>query len=97
MKLSPILALCGVLALGACAHQSPGQVIEATDVSALSLYGQIGSTLDAYEKGSGNVTAGEAIRVKAWSALQTINSAYKAGQAVDLSPLTAILSQVKGL
>ena len=93
-----ILAYAVAMSVGGCAsHQSPGQVIEAADTAALSTYGTIGSLVDAYERGGGNVVTGEAIRVKAWDAMTVINNAYKAGQAINMAPLSAILTQAQGL
>ena len=91
------LAAVAALSVAGCAHQSVMQTAEAADTAALSTYGTIGSLVDAYEHGGGNAVTGEAIRVKAWDALTVINNAYNAGQAVNMAPLSAILTQAQGL
>lgn len=90
-------AAVAALSVTACAHQSVMQTAEAADTAALSTYGTIGSLVDAYEHGGGSVATGEAIRVKAWDALTVINNAYKAGLAINMAPLSAILTQAQGL
>jgi len=92
------LALCGLLALGACAHQSPAQIAEVADTEASDAYVGIATSLNAYEQVPGaNVAAAEALKLKAWRALLAERQTYATTGQVVLTAITAIVADVHTL
>lgn len=92
-----LLTLTGMLALMGCANGP--QLAEKTDTTALSLYATIGQNLDTFESAKcGAKTcdpSSEAMRLKAWNALGTVNTAYNSGVVADLAELKSLVAQSK--
>ena len=99
------LAIAGLaLALAGCTTasvQTAAQDAEKADTAALTLYAATAGVLNVLEQAPGvtvaQVTKYEAIRTQAWNDLATVNMLYKAGKAIDLSPLEADHSAAQAL
>ena len=93
-----LIAVLG-LSLAACTTAqvtTAHQAAEKADVEAINLYAAVGLAVNAWETAKpADATKAEQVRSKAWSDLVVVNTAYKAGAAVDLSALTADLSAAK--
>ena len=101
MKLFCPLALAAIIPvaiLAGCATANLKMDAEKADTEASNAYVAIATTLNAYEAAHPDGTAqAEALKLKAWQALAAERQAYAAGQTVDLTPLTAILSDAKAM
>lgn len=99
--MKPILALCAVISLSACATPSAvtvHQIAEKGDTAASDLYVAIASSINAYEMiAISNVAPGEALKWKAWNALTAERDAYAKFGTVDLAALTSISNDVHTL
>jgi hypothetical protein len=90
------LAFAGLLS--ACASLKPAQLAEKADTDASLAYAAVASSVNAYEGVAGaDAAKAEALKLKAWEALMIERQAYAAGQAVDLTALTALVAQAQAL
>ena len=97
MKLNPVVVALS-LAIAGCATMNLKMDAEKGDTEASNAYVAIATTLNAYETAHpSNVAQAEALKMRAWQALVIERQAYAAGKAVDLTPLTVILSEAKAL
>jgi hypothetical protein len=95
------IALAGALGLAGCqsltsANATVQQTAEKTETEAELLYQAIVNTVSAEEQ-SGVISQASAHATinTAWTDLQTIRTAYNAGQVLDLTALTAIQASVQ--